>query len=163
MNKRAVRWLPWFVLLAAAVAALVVGTGGSSGRQSLDARVMHIAGEVRCPVCEGQSAAQSQAAASLQIRDRIRQDLVAGEGEGQILQGLVTAYGPGILEKPQATGIGVLVWVVPVLAFLAGLGGLVLAFRRWHRRLDSAPAGPTDDDRRLVGAALHRAGDEGPS
>ncbi|HEX4865122.1 MAG TPA: cytochrome c-type biogenesis protein CcmH, partial [Acidimicrobiales bacterium] len=116
--------------MAIAATALVVGTHGSAKPATLDTRVMHIASEVRCPVCEGQSAAQSQSAASLQIRDQIRQELVSGETEGQILGGLVRAYGPSILEKPEATGVGLVVWVVPVLALIAGLAGLGLAFRR---------------------------------
>ena len=148
------RWSRWLVLLAIAAAALVVGTNSSSPPAGLDARVMHIAAEVRCPVCEGQSAAQSQAAASVQIRDQIRQQLVSGESEGQILAGLVRAYGPSILEKPQARGVGLVVWVVPVLALIAGLTGLTVAFRRWRTRLRGSPTGPSDADRRLVDNAL---------
>jgi cytochrome c-type biogenesis protein CcmH len=154
MTQRWRRWLPWLVLVAVAIAALVVGTHRSSPPASLDARVMHIATEVRCPVCEGQSAAQSQAAASIQIRNQIRQELTAGESEGQILAGLVGSYGPSILEKPQATGVGVVVWVVPVLAVLGGIGGLALAFRRWRLRMAAAPSGPTEADRQLVDEAL---------
>lgn len=115
---------------------------------------MHVAAEVRCPVCEGQSAAQSQAAASVQIRDQIRQELVSGESQGQILAGLVRAYGPSILEKPEATGVGLVVWVVPVLAVIAGLAGLTVAFRRWRRSIRGPSAGPSDADRRLVDNAL---------
>ena len=48
-------------------------------------QTMHIAGLVRCPVCEGQSAAQSDAPASVQIRAQIQRELVAGEHQGQIL------------------------------------------------------------------------------
>jgi cytochrome c-type biogenesis protein CcmH len=148
------RWLPWVALMAVAVAALTIGTQRSSAPATLDARVMHISGEVRCPVCEGQSAAQSQAAASVQIRDQIRQELSTGESENQILAGLVRSYGPGILEKPQASGVGIVVWVAPVLALLAGLGGLAIAFRRWRARLVASPGGPSEADRRLVDDAL---------
>jgi cytochrome c-type biogenesis protein CcmH len=148
------RWLPWLVLTAVALVALVIGTQRSSTPATLDARVMHIANEVRCPVCEGQSAAQSQAAASVQIRDQIRHELVAGQSESQILAGLVSSYGPSILEKPQASGVGLLVWVVPVLAVVAGIGGLAIAFRRWRSPPTVRPTGPSDDDRLLVADAL---------
>lgn len=148
------RWLPWVLLAGIAIGALVVGTHRSPPSSSPDARVMHIAGEVRCPVCEGQSAAQSQAAASVQIRDQIGQELAAGESEQQILAGLERAYGPSILEKPQGTGVALVVWVLPVLAVLAGAGGLAFAFRRWRARLEGQSAGPSEADRRLVDDAL---------
>ena len=147
------RWLPWVLLLAIAAAALAVGAHRSSG-EGLDARVMHIAGEVRCPVCEGQSAAQSQAAASIQIRDQIRHELVSGETQDEVLSGLVRAYGPGILEKPEASGVGLVVWVLPVIAAVGGVVGLAFAFRRWRSRLGAPTQGPSDADRRLVHEAL---------
>ncbi|MGH3420599.1 MAG: cytochrome c-type biogenesis protein, partial [Streptosporangiaceae bacterium] len=123
---------------------------------TLDARVQHIAGEVRCPVCEGESAAQSSAPASVQIRDTIRRELQAGQSDSQILTGLVASYGPGILEKPQASGISLVVWVVPVLAVVAAIAGLTWAFARWRAKA-AAPA-PDDADRALVGQALSPSG-----
>jgi cytochrome c-type biogenesis protein CcmH len=104
-------------------------------------------------VCEGQSAAESQAPASVQIRNQIRQELSAGESQSQILSGLVAAYGPGILEKPEARGVGLLLWVLPVLAIVAAIAGLALAFARWRprRATEVTPA-----DRVLVDEALLR-------
>jgi cytochrome c-type biogenesis protein CcmH len=105
-------------------------------------------------VCEGQSAAQSQAAASIQIRDQIREQLEAGGNESQILAGLVRAYGPSILEKPQASGVSLVVWVLPVLAVVAALAGLTFAFRRWRLRTVAPSEPPDEDDRRLVDGVL---------
>jgi cytochrome c-type biogenesis protein CcmH/NrfF len=148
--RAAWRWLPWVGLVLIAVAVVVVGTHRSSHR-TLQAETMHIAGLVRCPVCQGQSVANSQAPASVQIRNQIQQELVAGQHQPQILSGLVAAYGPGILEKPEARGVGLVVWVVPVVAVVAAVAGLALAFARWRPR----PA-PTlsDADRALVDEAL---------
>jgi cytochrome c-type biogenesis protein CcmH len=139
-------------LLVVALVVLVVGTQ-RSGHPSLQDKTMHIAGLVRCPVCEGQSAAESQAPASVQIRDQIRQELSAGESQSQILSALVAAYGPGILEKPEARGIGLLLWVLPVLAVVVAIAGLALAFARWRPRRG---AGVTPADRVLVDQALRR-------
>jgi cytochrome c-type biogenesis protein CcmH/NrfF len=134
-----------------AVAVVVVGTHRSSHR-TLQAETMHIASQVRCPVCEGQSVAESQAPASVQIRDQIQEELVAGQHQPQILSGLVAAYGPGILEKPQARGVGLVLWVVPVVAVVAAVAGLALAFARCRPR----PATRLSDaDRALVDQALH--------
>jgi len=98
-------------------------------------------------------AARSVRASLRQIRNLIRQELVTGESETQILAGLVHAYGQGILEKPEASGVGAVVWVLPVLAVLGASGGLAFAFRRW--RTAPSEAAPTDSDRSIVERALH--------
>jgi len=53
--------------------------------------------------------------------------------------------------KPEASGVGALVWILPVSALLLAGGGLALAFRRWRRQPAMAA---TDEDRALVEAAL---------
>ena len=111
---------------------------------------MHIAAQVRCPVCEGQSAAQSDAPASVQIRAQIQRELSAGEHQGQILAGLVAAYGPGILEQPEASGVDLVrvggsgrgAWWRPSPA-------LAVAFARWRPR---RVCRDRDADRALVEA-----------
>jgi cytochrome c-type biogenesis protein CcmH len=150
------RWLPWLGLGLIVVVALVVGTQ-RSGHRGLQAETMHIAGLVRCPVCEGESAAESQAPASVQIRNEIQHELAAGQHQGQILSGLVAAYGPGILEKPEARGVSLVVWVVPVVAVVVAMAGLALAFMRWRPR---ASAQLSDSDRALVERALHLPAEE---
>jgi cytochrome c-type biogenesis protein CcmH len=135
-----------------AATTLVVGTHRSSGRPSEAAETMHIASLVRCPVCQGQSAAQSNAPASVQIRAQIQRELAAGEKQGQILSGLVSAYGSGILEQPEGRGIDLVVWVVPVIAVVGAIAGLAVAFARWRPRRTSVKV--SDADRALVEAAL---------
>ena len=159
---RAWRWVPWVVLGVVAVAVLAVGTHRSS-HPTMQAETLHIAGMVRCPVCSGESAAQSSAPASVQIRDQIGQELAAGEHQSQILSGLVGAYGPGILEKPEASGVGLVVWVLPVIAVVVAVAGLMLAFARWRPR-QVAPV--SEADRALVDRALRddpTGGDSGGS
>jgi cytochrome c-type biogenesis protein CcmH len=149
--RRTRRWALWLALGVVAVAALVVGVHRTS-HPTVDEQTRHIASLVRCPVCEGQSAAQSDAPASVQIRNQIDQELITGESQGKILSDLVSAYGAGILEKPEATGVGLVVWVVPVVAVVLAMAGLVLAFSRWRPR---QPRQVSDADRELVDRALH--------
>ena len=128
------RWAPWIALVLVAVGGLAFGLHRSSSHPTINQEVLQIAGEVRCPVCNGETAAQSQAAASVQIRAQILRELQSGETKDQILDGLVQAYGTGILEKPQPTGVGLVVWVVPVVAILVAAGVLGLAFARWRAK-----------------------------
>lgn len=145
------RWAPWLLLVAALVAALAIGAGVRS-HPTLDQRVHHIASQIKCPVCEGQSAADSDSAPSRAIRDDIRQRLLAGQSDHQILDYLVSRY-PGSKLLPDARGVGLIVWVLPLLAVGAAVLALGFAFARWRSR----PAPPlTAEDRALVEQALRQ-------
>ena len=52
-----------------------------------------------------------------------------------------------LLLQPAGSGLGALVWALPVAALLLAAGGLALAFRRWRR---DVPEAVTEDDRELV-------------
>jgi cytochrome c-type biogenesis protein CcmH len=146
------RWAPWLLIAIVVIGAGVVGVQRST-HPSLDQRTLSVAGQIRCPVCNGQSVAESDAPPSLAIRSQIRTELMAGEPPHQILAAIVRSYGPGILEKPDAMGVGLIVWLVPAVVVAGAIVGLVLAFRRWR---PSAPTQPraTETDRELVGDAL---------
>jgi cytochrome c-type biogenesis protein CcmH/NrfF len=60
---------------------------------------------------------------------------------------------PGTLLKPPASGLGLIVWALPVAAVVVALGGLTLAFLRWRGRTGITV---TDDDRAIVDRALKR-------
>src|SRR3954468_7029493 len=145
------RWLPWVGLVVVLAIALVVGTSAQHHDPSLDAHVRRVASDVRCPTCEGQSAADSNAAASQAIRDDIRTRIQQGQSDGDIKAFLVSRYGTDILLKPPASGISSLVWVLPVIAFVLAIAGPAVAFRRWRVRSDVTV---TPEDRALVEDAL---------
>ena len=125
------KWGPWALLVVVAAVVLAIGLQRGGGPATLDARVAQLAGQLRCPVCHGETVAQSQSSVSVEIRAEIRADLQKGESQGQIFSSLVASYGQSILEKPQANGISVVVWVLPVVAVLLGAVGVVLIVRRW--------------------------------
>ena len=71
----------------------------------------------------------------------------------QIIDGIVTRYNGEELLVPTSSGVEALAWALPAAAFVAGVAGLIVAFRRWHasaRRLGD----PTEEDYALVAAAL---------
>jgi cytochrome c-type biogenesis protein CcmH len=151
MSRTVRRWLPWMMVVAALAVALAIGAR-SGGRPTLDQRVHHIAAQIKCPVCEGQSAADSDSAPSRAIREDIRQRLLLGQSDRQILDYLVGRY-PGSKLLPDARGVGLIVWVLPVLAVLGAGVALGLAFARWRSRPSEAV---TPEDRALVEQALRR-------
>jgi cytochrome c-type biogenesis protein CcmH len=148
------RWLPWLVLAPVLVLALVVGTRSGGGHQSVDSRVRSITSEIRCPECESQSVADSNATASVALRDEVRRRVEAGQSDKEILSFVVSKYGEQLLLKPKATGLASLVWVLPVMVLVLGAAALGAVFlRRRERPVVTA----TDADRVLVERARRQA------
>jgi cytochrome c-type biogenesis protein CcmH len=99
----------------------------------LEQEVFSIARELRCPVCRAESAADSDASTSVEFRDIIRELLAEGHSREEILAYFTARYGDWILLEPPRRGIHLVVWVLPVLAVLAGVALLGFFVRRWTR------------------------------
>ena len=124
------RRLAWGAMGMVLVAALGLGSRGRPGPPTEDQRVQRIASVIRCPTCQGLSAAQSDAPSSEAIRDEIRRRVQDGETDGQIKAYLVSRYTTAILLEPERTGLGLAVWALPLLGAGLAVGGLVLVLRR---------------------------------
>ena len=147
------RWLPAVALAAVVAVALVVGGAGRGASRSPSARAHTIASELRCPVCQGLSVADSPSETAKAIYEDIRRRVDAGQPDSSIKAYYVGRYGEWVLLKPPTSGISALVWILPATALLFGAGVLALAFRRWRREPARAA---TDEDRALVEAALQQ-------
>lgn len=146
------RFLPAVALAAVIVTALVIGGAGRDrGPRTPAARTEAITGDLRCPVCQGLSVADSHTPTADAIKEDVRRRVDAGESDREIRASYVARYGQWILLRPDTSGVGVLVWLLPVSALLLAVGGLAFAFRRWRREPTLAA---TDEDRALVDAAL---------
>lgn len=151
------RWAPAAALVVVVAVVLAVGAGRSS-HPTLDQRAGSLAEQVRCPVCSGETAAQSNTPPSVEMRSQIRSWLQQGVSGSQVKARLVAEYGPGILERPRANGISLLVWVLPLAGGAVAVAGLTAAFVYWRRRARQVAA-PSESDRVLVGRAV--SGDDG--
>lgn len=76
------------------------------------------------------------------IRAAIREQVAAGESEQVILAGLVAEYGQVILAAPPAEGFNIVGWVMPFLAFIAGLWLVRRIVLTWRARKPEPPADP---------------------
>ena len=136
------RWWLWAVAAAVIVASLAIGAA-RPGPSSLAARTEALASQVRCPVCQGESAAQSQTPAAVAIRTQISSELAAGLPGQAVLDDIERSYGASILEKPPASGVSLLVWVLPAVVAVAGIAVLGAAFARWRRAVRKPLSRPT--------------------
>ena len=146
------RWGPWAALVLVLAVVLVMGATRSGSHPSVQQQTLSIAGRVRCPVCQGESAAQSDTPSAAAIRQRISRDLSRGQSSGEILRSLEASYGAGILESPPASGIALWAWVTPAVVVVLATAGLALGFRHWRRRSGAFVAS---------GSVSHSAGNGG--
>ena len=146
------RWGPWVALAIVLATALFVGTVAQRPTPTNADRLTAIARTIKCPVCSGESVAESNAQISQEIRKDIGQRLGEGQTDDQIREAYRAQYGDYILLTPSATGVTSLVWILPVVLLVVALAGLVVAFSRWRVR---GELHATDADRALVDAALH--------
>ncbi|MDZ7732306.1 MAG: cytochrome c-type biogenesis protein CcmH [Acidimicrobiia bacterium] len=156
-------WVAWGLMAVVLVVALVVGATGSGTPRTDQERVYDIADTINCPQCVGQSVADSNVQIAREIRAEIAREVDAGNRtDAQIVDGIIASFGEDVSQNPRSTGVAGLVWVLPVLAVVAAVAGLVAVFRRWGR---DEPSRATDADRRLVEAALCERDDgtDGPA
>ena len=107
---------------------------------SLDQRVHDVASQLRCPVCQGESVADSPSQLSQQMRGVIRQQLQSGKSEQEVIQYFRTSYGDQIVWSPPWQGFTLLAWLVPIGLLLAGIILLSFVLRDWRAL---APASST--------------------
>ncbi len=89
----------------------------------LSPEVFAIARELRCPVCQGESAAESNSGVAVEMRRIIAEMLQEGKTEEEIKAFFVDRYGEWILYEPPRRGVTLWVWVLPLLGLLLlGLG-----------------------------------------
>lgn len=142
----------WLLVLAVAAGALAVGVFTDGGPRTAQDRAHALAESIKCPVCKGQSVADSDAPSAQTIRTEIARRVAAGQTDSEIRDAIAEGFGDDLLLTPPRSGVGALVWFLPVAALVLALGGLATVFRRWRTPDDVVVS---DADRVLVEQALH--------
>ena len=97
---------------------------------TLDAATDALSGIMRCPVCQGLSVNDSPSESARNMKRQIRAMVAAGYDDEQILSYFEAAYGEFIRMVPKAKGFNLLVWFIPGIGLLAGLGMVLMTVRR---------------------------------
>ena len=143
--------LVWVALVLVLAATLAVSVSRTSAPQTPAQRAAALESDLKCPSCDAISVLDSSASTAAAVRQVVLARVRRGQSDQQIERYLVGVYGPSILLRPPARGLTAVVWVVPLLAAAAGVGGLGVLF--WRRRRPPAVA-VTPVDRALVDRAL---------
>jgi cytochrome c-type biogenesis protein CcmH len=115
----------------------------------LESRARNLSRELRCMVCQNQSIDDSEAPLARDLRLLVRERLIQGDTDQQVLDFLVSRYGNFVLLRPPLEWHTILLWGLPPAALIAGLIGLMIKVRR--QRLAAAGTGALsqDEERRL--------------
>jgi cytochrome c-type biogenesis protein CcmH len=114
---------------------------------ALERRVVALAEELRCLVCQNQTLADSHAPLAIDLKNQIREQLQAGNSERQVTELMVQRYGDFVLYRPPVKGTTWLLWFGPFL--LLG-GGLAVLLRKLRRRAAATPALTESQHRRAA-------------
>lgn len=96
---------------------------------ALEARARAISRDLRCPVCQGEAIDDSNAPISRDLRLLVRERLVAGDSDDEVVDYIVARYGEFVLFNPRASGSGLILWLAGPAMLLAG-GALAYAITR---------------------------------
>lgn len=88
--------------------------------QTIEKQVSEISSELFCPVCRGQTVAESNSDLANDFRNIIKTKLKKGESREEILNYFTSRYGDSVLSSPPAKGFRLIVWLLPVAVIILG-------------------------------------------
>ena len=132
----------------------VLSLGAAHAREALPAaddpvlegRMMNLASELRCLVCQNQTIADSHAELAVDLRQQIRDQLAAGRSDDEVRHYMTDRYGDFVLYRPPFSARTALLWVGPGVLLVGSLAGLAWLLRRRARLSDDAFDPDTPDE-----------------
>ena len=131
-------------LMLLAGPAIAVQPDEVLGDPALEARARAISQTLRCPDCQGENIDESNAPISRDLRLAVRERLVAGDSDAEVVDYIVTRFGEFVLFEPRAAGVNLVLWIAGPLMLLAALGGAAVYLRRRSATPEATPAALTE-------------------
>jgi len=138
------------LLLAAVLPAAAVEPDEMLDDPVLEQRARDLSAEIRCVVCQNESIDSSNAEIAHELRVLVRERLVAGDSDRQVLDHLVARYGDFVLLRPPMKPTTYLLWFGPFLVLLIGAVSVFVYFRHLRRAPAMPPALSAEEEARLA-------------
>jgi cytochrome c-type biogenesis protein CcmH len=133
----------WLALFA--VPAAAIDTEPDLPTPALQERYDRLINELRCLVCQNNSIADSNAGLAADLRREVRDLLLAGKSDAEILRFMTERYGDFVLYRPPFVARTWLLWLAPALLLLLG-AFIAVRIVRGRARLAAADADDSDVD-----------------
>ncbi len=137
----------WLACLLVSAGALAREAPPLAEDAALEARVMDLAQELRCLVCQNETLAASHADLAIDLRQQIRNRLKAGASAQQVRDFMVERYGEFVLYRPLLNAKTLLLWLGPFALLAVAIGALVLTIRRRNAATADPDPAPQDSAR----------------
>lgn len=155
MSQR-LHWLALGLLLMAGGVGAAVDTFEFSSEQERD-RFYAIGSELRCPKCQNQNIADSDAPIAADLRQEVFRLLEDGRSDDEIVDYMVARYGEFVRYKPALNRDTAVLWFGPLAFLLVGVLALVLLVRRRQRAVnESSDAGLSPQEQKRLDELLNK-------
>ncbi len=119
----------------------------------LEKRLVKLAENLRCLVCQNESLAGSRADFANDLRREIREQMKMNKSDEEIIEFLVARYGDFVLYNPPLKSTTWLLWFGPFVLFLGGGSALFLYLKRRRTRIKEKES-PLTESQRLRAESL---------
>jgi len=143
-------------LLMTAVASAVIETYEFSSPE-LQQRYQLLSAELRCPKCQNQNIADSNAPIAQDLRRLLYEQLEEGATNDEILDYMVSRYGEFVRYRPAFDSSTAVLWLAPVLLFLAALVVLFLSLRQRQGSTSGSDAELSSEEQQKLQQILSRS------
>ena len=126
--------------------ATLAGAATPAEDAALEKRLTTLSAELRCLVCQNQSLADSHAELAIDLKNQVRDMMLAGRTDTEIKAYLTDRYGDFVLYRPPVKSTTWLLWAGPVVLLVLGLLALVRIVRKRQGLVADAAAIPADAD-----------------
>ena len=117
------------------------------GDPALEARARELSKGLRCLVCRNENIDESNAELARDLRLLVRERLVAGDSDDEVIAYLVDRYGEFVLLQPTVRGENLILWIAGPAMFLLALGGALIYLRRRRPISETTPAPLSEAER----------------
>jgi len=149
----------WILLIVAFLMSGPVWAGEAkplADDPASEARLKHLAVELRCLVCQNQTLADSNAPLAEDLRREVREMIAKNMSDQEIIEFLTARYGDFVLYRPPVKSTTALLWVGPFILLAIGATALIITLRRRAGKVVDVPI--TEDEHRRVEQLLAEGG-----
>ncbi|WP_372760257.1 cytochrome c-type biogenesis protein [Pseudoalteromonas sp.] len=140
------KWLLVALSLLVSVAAFAQQDRYQFDNNEQAVRFEELTKELRCPKCQNQNIADSDAVVAKDLRDRVLSLVKEGKSKDEVIEYMIDRYGYFVHYDPPVTPATLVLWVLPLLIVIIGFGFIVIR----QRKASVKQSWSSDDEAKLV-------------